>query len=408
MRPLLFLFAALASPLTQAGYDASVPENYVSNLLKSSPQAYFAAMNTGWNKKQYASLKGKLSPGRSYLVLHNRLPSTPLDLRDPNGFRKSVFDLGLLKMSTLDIGHVMLGWHCEIDGRVYEGNTGITGEQGDQQKAMAKSGWGLTGLFSIFKDGHLQTPLLVSSVLNQHLDKQVATIAFEVEPQQCRQMLSYIQAFLSHPRKPFKRFGLNADPLKFEGGGCGSFGAAALSTSGAFDDFFPYLWRDIKANRRIFGYGLPNLPIEIEPYAIPHKPGDSYSINQLKAMFVMDWNASSASSAIPIRLMDPELLFLVQHTLMRQSLDDVYRDSLANGRALMKSPFIRARVLKGPAGYSSSYGGPPPENKIDAKFDPKAAAVVEGSKRWFRGMKNKGYRAKGFEFHGYPAVLLTR
>ncbi len=391
----LTLLLSAAHP-AHAGYDSSVPKSYVPALLSGGPSAYFAKMNSGWYPEQYGSLKAKLTPGRSYLVLHNRLPSTPLDLRTPNGFRQSVFNLGLLNMTTLDIGHVMLGWHCEIGGKIYEGNTGITGEQENQQTAMAKNGWGITGLFSIFKDGHLQTPLLVRSVFRQHRDKQIATVAFEVEPEQCGQMLSFVNEFLRHPRQPYRRFGLNADPFSFEGGGCGSFGAATLAKSGALDGVFPHLWREISANPRIFGYGLPNLPPEIEPYAVPRSYGSSYRINQLRALFLMHWNPSTPAKGIAIRLMDPELLFLMQHTLMRASLDDVYRDSLRLGRLLIKSPMIRNRALK--------EGG----EKIDSRFDNGAAAVVNETKRWYRDMKNKGYRSKGFEFNGHPAVLLTR
>lgn len=392
---LLSVFAFLSSLSASAGYDSSVPKAYVPALLNGGPDAYFSKINSGWYDEQYASLKAKLTPGRSYLVLHNRLPSTPLDLRTPNGFRQSVFNLGLLHAKELDIGHVMLGWHCEINGKVFEGNTGITGEQEDQQTTMAKNGWGITGLFSIFKDGHLQTPLLVRSVFRQHRAKQIATLAFEVEPEQCGKMLSFLNEFLRHPRQPYKRFGLNADPLSFEGGGCGSFGASTLATSGAIDGIFPHLWRELHANPRIFGYGLSNLPTEIEPYAVPQAYGPSYSINQLKALFLMNWNPSSSKS-ISIRLMDPELLFLMQHTIMRASLDDVYRDSLRIGRLLIKSPFIRNRIVK------------ENEEKIDSRYDANAAAVVETSKSWYRAMKNQGYRSKGFEFNGHPAVLLTR
>jgi len=395
-QPIVFIGVFISSLNAFAGYDRSVPKQYVPALLSGGPDAYFAEINSGWYDEQYASLKAKLSPGRSYIVLHNRLPSAILDLRTPNGFRQSVFNLGLLNVKSLDIGHVMLGWHCEINGKVFEGNTGITGEQENQQTNMGATGWGLTGIFSIFKDGHLQTPLLVRSVFRQHRAKQIATLAFEVEPAQCGKMLTFLNAFLHDSRQPYKRFGLNADPLNFEGGGCGSFGAATLSASGVIDGIFPHLWRELYVNQRMFGYGLPNLPSEIEPYNVPHKYGPSYSVSSLKALFLMNWNSSSKANSLSIRLMDPELLFLMQHTVMRASLDDVYRDSLRIGRQLIQSPFIRNRIVK------------ENEEKIDARFDGNAAAVVEGSKHWYRDMKNKGYRARGFEFNGHPAVLLTR
>src|SRR5262245_19391248 len=115
--PLTLLLAATG---VHAGYDSSVPRDYVPSLQAGTAENYFAEMNTGCFDEQYAPLKAKLEPGRSYIVLHNRLPSMPLDLRTPNGFRKSVEDAGILNVPKLDIGHVMLGWHCEIGGTLFE------------------------------------------------------------------------------------------------------------------------------------------------------------------------------------------------------------------------------------------------------------------------------------------------
>ena len=201
-------FVTLISPFisspAQAIYDKSVPSGYVAKLLSNGSENYFSEMNLGWYDEQYAELKAKIDPRRSYIVIHNRIPSVPLDLRSPNHFRSSAMNAGLLSLGKLNIGHIMVGWHCEINGRLYEGNTGITGEQENQQRAMAKAGWGLTGLFSIFKDGHVQTPLLTRSVFHEAREKNlpIATMAFEVEPEECGRMLNFLQAFLSSEKQP--------------------------------------------------------------------------------------------------------------------------------------------------------------------------------------------------------------
>lgn len=398
---LAVLGLAILAPLSaHAVYDESVPHGYVDALVKKSPEQYFAEMNRGWFDEQYAPLKAKLEPHRSYIVLHNRLPSTPLNLRTPNEFRESVVESGLFNLGKLDIGHVMLGWRCEINGQTFEGDTAISGEQTNQQMAMALGGWGLTGIFSIFTDGHLQTPILTRSVF--HLAKKnarpIATLAFEVEPEECGQMLQFLQTFLAKPNQPFRRFGLNADPLKFEGGGCGSFATSTISTSGIIDEFFPHLWRTMHANPKAFGFGLDNLPPGIDPYPVPHRPGERRKVNALNDLFLKNWDDNS-DNALSIRVMDPELLFLAQETIFRQALDDLYRDNLAFARAFLKTPFVRPRQVAGRSG-----NGP----LIDRGFDANAAATVTGAKSWFRKMKARGLRARGFNFNGEPAVLFTR
>ena len=412
LRPTCLALLTLSSLPALAAYDRHVPASYVPNLLRSSPEAYFDEMNSGWRDEHYANLRSKLTRGRSYVVLHNRLPNTTLDIRTPNGFRESVFKLGLLNVKNLDQGHVMIAWSCEIGGKTYEGATGITGEQTNQQMLLANSGWGVTGLFSIFKDGHLQTPTLVSSVLRQAVQKgqRTATLAVEVEPEQCERMMTFLKDFLAHPNQPHRRFGLNADPLKFEGGGCGSFGASALSTTG----FFPSgnsVWRVLKANRKAFGFGIPNPSKDIEPFPVPRAPGETNYISAIRGLLFQNWNPTSARNTVAVRIMDPELLFLLQQTVMRASLDDVYRDSLRLGRALMKSPFVKPRLLKEDKfSWANGEGGGMGvvETRVDERFDARAAAVVRDGRAWLREMRAKGYRARGFEFNGEPSVLLSR
>ncbi|HEY8280313.1 MAG TPA: hypothetical protein VIH99_11860 [Bdellovibrionota bacterium] len=413
MAKFALIFLSLFTSAAFADYDNSVPPGYVDGLLRGTVDYYFSEINRGWFDEQYAPLKARIDPSKSYIVLHNRLPSTTLDLRTPNGFRTSIFNAGLLSIGSLDIGHVMMGWHCNVNGQVFEGNTAITGEQQNQQVAMAKGGWGLTGLFSIFKDGHIQTPVLVRSVFHRAVEKNraIATLAFEVEPMQCAQMLNFLHDFLTHENKPFTRFGLNADPLKFEGGGCGSFATSAISTSGAINEFFPHLWRTMKATPNIFGYGLDNLPTEIDPFPVPHAPGEKKSIGWVKALFLADWNPGS-KPPMEMRLMDPEMLYLAQETIFRQSLDDLYTDNLEFARRMVASTFVRPRILKEePVQQQEAMylmARMPIDTPVNEKFDSTAARVVSGAKQWFVKMKQKGYTAKGFDFNGHPAVLISR
>ena len=44
----------------------------------------------------------------------------------------------------------------------------------------------------------------------------------------------------------------------------------------------------------------------------------------------------------------------------------------------------------------------------NSRFDPLSAEVVRGTQNWLRSLRSKGYSAKGFEFNGHPAVLLSR
>jgi hypothetical protein len=413
-RWLAFVFFLSFFPfIAQSAYDRRVPADYVPRLLQNGPKAYFDEINSGWLDEQYGNLRSKLIRGRSYVVIHNRLPNTTFDLRTPNGYRESVFKLGVINLPKLDQGHVMISWSCDINGKTYEGATGITGEQTNQQMLMASSGWGVTGLFSIFKDGHLQTPTLVGSVFRQAIEKRqsLTTLAFEVEPQQCARMMEFLRKFLAHEKQPYRNFGLNADPLKFEGGGCGSFAASALFTTGAVPSGSS-IWRTLKINKKAFGYGIENPSKDIDPFRVPHAPGESNKVSLLSGLFLKNWNPTSKENTVSARIMDPELLFLLQQTVMRASLDDVYRDSLRMGRALMASPHVKHRVLKHDVteipGSEDSGAYRLAETRVNEHFDPQAAAVVRDGRAWLKSMRAKGYKARGFEFNGEPAVLLAR
>ena len=195
--------------------------------------------------------------------------------------------------------------------------------------------------------------------------------------------------------------------LKLEGGGCGSFAASVVSTSGTISEFFPYLWRELYANPRAFGFGLSNLPAEIEPFPVPHPAGKSRDVNLYGLLLFRSWNASPGQG-ISIRVMDPEMLFLVQRTIARYSLNDIYAENKEEGRKIIASPLMQKRILRDDLNKPRRESSEDQETNIDRTFDQTAANADYGARLWLKKMRDKGLRARGFDFNGQPAILLTR
>lgn len=397
---------AQTKPFTYVEPEEGVPSSYIVNLMKGDPQAYFAEINAGWAKDLYASLKSKMRPGRSYIVLHNRLPFKPIDLRSTQNFKLSLLSGKLEGLFKMDLGHVMIAWHCEAADGTLEGATGFTGELNQQSMGMIGAGWGFTGLFSLYNDGHLQTSRMAANVMRNRRDSQFVSLAVEVDAAACRQLTSFVGQYVFRADKPYRHFGLNADPAKFEGAGCGSFGVTATGLTGVFPEVFPSFWRKLYANRTLMGYDIDKVPPMVSVYRVPYQ--DLYWHNKINVLDVLfkNWDDHPGPS---LRIMDPEMLYLFQRTVFRQSVNEAAQEDPPLARRLARGPFVHNRVIRGSILRTDDDGVIDTEPVVlDETFDDQAERVVTGSRRWLGRLRAGGYSAKAFEFNGYVGVLLSR
>jgi hypothetical protein len=401
--------AGLPSGLTLAPVlvepEEGVPSSYMAKLIFGPPAQYLAEINSGWPRELYGDLLSKLRPGASYVVIHNRLPWLPIDLRSPQNFKLSLLSGKIADIKAMDLGHVQIGWHCSLQSGTREGVTGFTGELNGQALGMELAGWGFGALFSIYDDGHLQTPVMVKNVMAAKSDHQFATLAVEVSAADCDAISSFVAAYVNRADKPYMHFSLNADPGKFEGAGCGSFAVTAASRAPVFGAMFGKFWRRLSVNTDLLGYGITKVLPYVSPYEVPHDRGDRHVVNAAE-IFGEDWNKNPGPS---LRVMDPELFYLFQATVFQGALPALTRDDPAGAARLHASPFVRYRsVLPTVFRRPGERGAGSRPVLIDAAFDPHARDVIDAANSWLEGLEREGFTPREFELNGQPALLLAR
>lgn len=269
--------------------------------------------------------------GRSYVVLMNRLPNRPIDLRAPQSLQ-TMLNLRLLTGS-LDAGHASFGWSCAVNGRRSRNLIAITGESSWQSVRMIRAGWGLTPLVSTFTDGRLEHgPEFEEDVyyFNEPEEaRHYAFVAVEVPGESCGAAMKFAADFEAHPRAA-TRFGSVVDPLKFEGGGCVSFENALAAHAGIFPNSREAWARRYQVPVRLLGKGpvdARGVPIDVDGQPIP---AVDYSVLRgltpsrwpLVSLLNEFWTAVRGERAIEVAQIDPELV------------DVFYREI---GRAILRS-----------------------------------------------------------------------
>ncbi len=400
---------------TQPGRTADgKPDNYEkiynATIEGRSLEQYLAAINGGWGKN-LSTLRSRLDPKRSYLVIHSQEPKEVFDLRSPDHFKRGLLSKGISNMaqSTFGIGHVFLSWRCQQeDGKVVEGTVGQTGELSNQFKEMLDAGWGLTTFVTNFTDGHLQTPALLDFEFEG--EEPLHTLAIEVDPAVCSNAIGFVKKYLEHPSRPMENFGLQKDPTKFEGGGCGSFGVSALDQSQIFGKLpiAKNFWRHLRGRTSLFGYGKDlDLPEDSEPrklgtrkYYSDMKKGKTKKVSPARLFLFSDWNASSRDGGQPVNIMDPELLLLFFKTVYRSFHKDI---AGADGNLyyqLRKSPLYMPRISIENSIVAVSEAQEYAIVKatgyrvIDGTFDPQARSTVRNTLAWVKKLKSEGYKAR--------------
>ena len=380
---ILFRIDANAVPRNEDG-PRDKPDEYEKiydrTILNKSLDEYFSAINGGWSPS-LQKFRSHLNQHKNYLVIHAQEPKMSFDFRSPEKFRRSMESEGVLNINanSLGIGHMFLSWRCQINENMMEGTVGMTGELNQQFKKLLDNGYGLGAFLARFQDGHLQTPELLDFEFSNK--EELHTLAIEVDASVCQNAVSFVKEFLYHENEPYKTFGLSVDPDKFEGGGCGSFGATVLQKSGIFGEheIISTFWRSLKANSSLFGYGL-DVPEDTEPYNLHSSGSKKVSLAQL---FTSQWDSTSGPT---MKIMDPEMLLLFLKTVYRLHVGDLYNDDKAMAQEFKSSRLYQTRTIKD----NNSADG---KIHIGAKFDAKAAKIVEQTTAWVKELKAKGYKA---------------
>jgi|GEM_PF-1500573 len=389
----------------------------VEFIRKAPGSKVVEVLNSGWSS-DYTKVRSKLKKGSSYVLLHAWDPGWVMDIRSANGFWSSISNYGLLNLKEFDIGHTWVGWRCSTPEGVIEGAAGQTGELDSQIMTMLKSGWGLASLKSTFTDGHIQPPELLSLAELYEGSEGLHTLFVEVDSSVCMNAVKFVEKYATHPSKPFKNFGLEPDPIKLQGGGCGSFGISVAQVAGVFGNLSvsSHFWRTLTANPKLFGYGRP-LPKETTPFLIKGAGTGSKNVPMLDVL-ISPW--SSFEAGVPsLRIMDPEMMLLFLRTIYRDKMNEL-RASVGpelkdffNSNNLSGNPMFRAREIKGGHSWESkemrdwrlSNGGREDSIVINKSYDPQAKKVVETTTQW---LKTSRFKARFILDGDLRAVVLEK
>ncbi len=333
------------------------------------------------------SFKARFKAERSYLTLFKKIPREPMDMRSPDRFKRSMSSNELTNKSS--IGHMAIGWSCSSQGESRsEGFAAQTGEDG-QQPEMLNNGWGVTALVSTFTDGRLQNGGEVQRYFATGYRKGIGegkldsffALVVELPFTDCEQVRSFVKNYVFHPAKPYRNFGMQPDPLKFEGAGCGSFAIAALSNSPSLAPIMSSFWRTVPIAEKLLGRRIRvQLPNEVIPFVFAKTAADEHDISKYR-LVLMNWD--SGKTAVTLRIVDPELTI---YSLKKIAATAVAKQS-GSTRFQMEHLKPLRRVYNFPSkGDDSSINDKDSGlQEIDAAFDPSFERVSAAVDQWWNG-----------------------
>jgi hypothetical protein len=354
---------------------------------ESEKPTRFAQFNRGWHVS-FKSLEKKLSSDRDYVTWIIAEPKTAMDLRSAENFRTSFMSS---VTDSKSISHMMIAWSCHDErGKRLVGGAALTGEDGDQTQKMILGGWGMTPIYAVFGDGHLDTAQGIGMMVGvtSKYKVPVAHVSFEVTRENCQNMLKFFKTFLAHPRKPYTRFGLNLDPLNFEGGGCGSFAAALLSKAGVLTTVIPHFWRGLRASQYLMGMGLGDLPKDVE-LKLPAEYIGRFNYVWLGDLQLLPWTANDGPL---VRLVDPEMGILA---LRQVAL--YYANLSKTGVSRLQQTAFAIRKINGSSGIA-----------IDDRFDLQAARVTSSTRKELGLLTQSGMKITPVTLGSHWGLLVAR
>jgi hypothetical protein len=199
-----------------------------------------------------------------------------------------------------------------------------------------------------------------------------------------------------------RKFGLMLDPEKFEGGGCGSFGAAIVRHAQLLpDDLIAKLRRTLSAPSSLFGWGQ-KLPEDTAPFR-PGAAAESRRPRHVGLLTLLDHSWDLPGPRESLSLVDPELFIFALRTLhllhlespqgrLKTTRDSYYAryprervvtsiHSLVNERR--STPILAADPLWSTERYA-----------IDANFDDQTQAIDQQLRAWWKHKLSSGYRSE--------------
>ena len=347
-----------------------------------------------------------LNPEKDYITWMIEAPKVTMDMRSAEMFRRS---FATNQSDSEGISHMMVLWQCHDDnGKIFHGGTSMTGENEDQSKKMLVSGWGMTTFIANFTDGELTDPSELDEYLEDSKEKkiQVAPITFEVKRENCKNMLTFIQKFIDHPNHPATRFGgANARPLKFQGGGCGSFASALVQTAGIMPSIHQYFWRRLTASQYLMGFDQ-DLPTHTEvnlPKAFQNKK-ETYIWRG--KMQMEPWTTEDGPS---VEMVDPELGLLVFRTIAKEYVKISKKDV-----GLLKGTGFEPRVIKsstwGDTSNTSGYTTTliPITEKYDEHDGGQAALITKQTRQELKKMLDSSMTISTASIGGFWGLLISQ
>lgn len=345
-------------------------------------------INMGWTGV-YNDLLKYMDPNKSYIVWTMLAPVKPLDFRKPDNFRDF---LAHNSSDGISISHNLVAWNCKLpNGDRYMGATGFSGESTGQSAKMVKSGFGLTTFLATFYDGWMSDSWQTAGIWEERSVKEdFHNLMVEVSPKDCANMIGFLNKFVHHPKKPFKKFGLRVNPEKFEGAGCISFASTLLSKAGILNKMFKASERTLWATHYAFGGNDLPLPENTSVPRLEWREGKQKKVG-INYFFGNNWNATTLG--VSLKLLDPEL--------MTWGLKSMVPQMAAQPRKVQKYP--GKDCAKDDAkcrGWSKV--------AIDDNFDPQAKKVSSLAKSWKAGMLSKGYKMKYTQLRGTPLIIFQK
>jgi hypothetical protein len=258
------------------------------------------------------------------------------------------------------------------------------------------AGWGVNAMIATFTDGHIQTGQKIESVfLTESSDSIEAgkqpipsfALVIEVPTDDCEQVRDFVRSYVLHPAKPWKNFGLLPNPLKFEGGGCGSFAVSALSNAPSLAPLMDTYWRTLPIPEKLLGLRTRVfLPNEAVPFSYAKMSSAERPISKYK-LILKNWD--SGRPAFNLRLVDPELTIYSLRKFAEIARQSAGESSLTRDQIENHEKTTRIYNFGGAAGGDGSPSDNPIDNKdtgyqeIDQNFDLSFAEVSSSVDSWW-------------------------
>lgn len=396
---LLLTFNAFATPNGNPG-DIPEAQDDEHPSYGTAPEEIWSEINQEW-QGPLKEVEPNLNARKNYIVWINVPAQHPMDLRSADQFRKWTM---ATPPRELTISHNMVAWRCRAnDGQMHIGATGLTGGNGKQDLKMFLDGFGLSTMFAVYTDGHLNPVWEVGKYISKNLATRGAIFAgFEVSEDQCSSMLGFLREFVWHPNKPYRNFGLIPQPDRFEGGGCVTMASVLLQKAGLLESVAPSFFRTLVANRKLMGGNL----IQPKGVALPPVPwlkGKPRFIS-ISRLLYSQWDEPS-DTMIDLKLMDPEKMAYSLKQMGKVYLQNAPEELRTSDAAFIESSQLGTRVVVTKELFAQ-LDKEAKHTPINDEFDLEMAQIGKEAREYFEEQVASGKKIRLGRAVGMPVLLL--